>query len=1252
LSAAIWRPPEAAAVEVYALGGFRVLVGGRTLGADAWPRKTARQLFKYLLSRPYRRASREEAIEFLWPEGDPVTGAANLRPTLTALRHALRPTQLIATDREYISIRESPELWVDVDAFEDALAQLRAAEGDMELALLDAASRLYQGDYLPDDWFEEAIGRREALKRRWAPLHLKFARLQQERGDAAGAIRTLERLLQQDAADEDAALELMRLLAQAGRRADALRVFEQVKRHLAEQLDVEPSDRLVRMRERVTAQPASAVAPRAAEAPASSTGGVVAGQHPPPPSRTVILVQSDEPAALPSRDKLEHDIAVRGGQLFERPGRRARPSQYFGVVPRAGDAISLAGQLLRDLRPGGQGRARRLPRMAIHTTPSAPLALDDLDLAFTVCEHLAGAAHPGQVLLSAQSALAVISEGTRLAESTLLDLGDHRLAPDAPPERVYQLAFADQPDDFPPLASLNRLPYTLPRDDTRLIGRDTEVAEITALLRHFRVVTLTGPGGVGKTRLALHVAHTIRHTFADGACMVSLEAIADAELIAPAIAHRLGIVDRRGQFLSGHLTDFLRHRELLLVLDNFEHVAHGTGLIGRLVRDCPSLHVLITSQMLLDLDPEYGSTYEVPPLQVPGPRAPVTLADLQEFSAARMFVDRARAARSDFSVRDSDAEAVAEICRRLEGLPLAIVLAAARVRLMRPAEMTRLKSLLPLLAGGSADQPARQRTLRASIGWTFHLLTARTQVLFARLSTFAGGFSLEAAQQVCGIDTTEGGPEVRPNFVRQTAPRNAATESFGHSEGLSAAFLGSDVLDGVEELITSSLLVRRDEPHGSRYRMLETIREYAWEVLQASGEARAVQRRHAMYYRDLAQRAEPGLLGADQSSALTELAIEHENVRTALQWARSSEEGDLGLGLDLAASIWRFWLISGYVTDGRAWLEDALERRSSVDRCVLARARIAAGELACAAGDLQRGMVHAERSLALYRDMRDDDGIAHALHIRGYCLSSRAQTDADYLEAAAHHQECLDLERRRGHRSGIAKAQHALGEIARYRQHYDEARQRLSEAWQERARLGDSEGQGWSAHCIAWVEYERAANLHEALHWADRALSIWESFPGKSAYGISATRSVRARILLALGDRHGAAADLLESLSLWPLLRYIEWLIYDLEATALLALDGAPTDEGAYQAAVLLGATTALHDTRPAKHRRREPLRIWKTIRQRLGFGPARTARAAGATLTAEAAHAYASDIVHRVYQATGQETRAALPREEPPEPV
>jgi tetratricopeptide (TPR) repeat protein len=427
--------------------------------------------------------------------------------------------------------------------------------------------------------------------------------------------------------------------------------------------------------------------------------------------------------------------------------------------------------------------------------------------------------------------------------------------------------------------------------------------------------------------------------------------------------------------------------------------------------------------------------------------------------------------------------------------------------------------------------------------------------------------------------------------------------------------------------------------------MLETIREYGLEALEASGETQMVLRRHAAYYLDRARLAEEQLRGVGQSTALAELATEHDNIRAALRWARGSHENDLGLGLELAARVWRFWLLNGNLSEGRAWLEDALKQPQAVDAGVLARALVAAGELACAAGDLRSAMGHSDRSLAFYRAIHDDTGIAQSLHIRGYCIASRAQSDAEYLEAATLQRECLELERRRGDRAGVAKAQHALGEIARYSQNYSDAWTRLHAAWRERKELVDRDGEGWSAHCLAWVAYERGVDLPLALEWADRALSVWESFPSESRHGRSATRSLRARIAVRLGDRQAAIADVLESLTLWPLLRYTDWLIYDLLALALVATSPEPTSETAYSAAVLLSAARALHTdaVRPPKHRRREPLRIWNQIRPHLGIDRRAAARSQGRRMDAEAAHAFASDLARQLrLDATGHDSHPA----------
>jgi predicted ATPase len=404
-----------------------------------------------------------------------------------------------------------------------------------------------------------------------------------------------------------------------------------------------------------------------------------------------------------------------------------------------------------------------------------------------------------------------------------------------------------------------------------------------------RLLTLTGPGGTGKTRLGLQVAADLLEDFESGVFFVPLEALRDPTLVASSIARTLGLQDRAGQVLLDSLRESLQDKQMLLVLDNFEQVVAAAPLVAELLAACPRLKCLVTSRVVLRLRGEHE--FPVPPLDLPDPRHLPAMDTLSQYAAVELFIQRALALKPDLRVDNATAPAVVAICVRLEGLPLAIELAAARIKLFPPqALLARLGRRLELLRGGTRDMPERHQTLRHAIAWSYDLLEAGEQALFRRLAVFAGGCTLEAAEVVC-----------------QAVHAPAA----GPGQSL-------EVLDGVASLVDKSLLRQQAQVSGEpRFRMLETLCEYGLECLTASGEEPAVRRAHADYYRVLVEAAEPALTGPAQEAWLEQLEAEHDNVRAALRWAE--ESGEAEMGLRLAGALCQFWLIRGHLREGQEW---------------------------------------------------------------------------------------------------------------------------------------------------------------------------------------------------------------------------------------------------------------------------------------------------------------------------------------------
>jgi non-specific serine/threonine protein kinase len=615
-------------------------------------------------------------------------------------------------------------------------------------------------------------------------------------------------------------------------------------------------------------------------------------------------------------------------------------------------------------------------------------------------------------------------------------------------------------------------PSELPSPTTRLVGREREIAEIAALLLSgdrpdgVRLLTLTGPGGVGKTRLAVAVARELADEFAARVAFVPLAPVRDPSHVIPTVAQGLDVRDAGDSSLTERLIAVLRRQATLLVLDNFEQVVEAAPAIANVLAARPHLHVLVTSRVTLRVSGEH--IYAVPPLATPATGAPISSED-PAAAAVHLFVERARAADHRFTLTEANASTVAALCRRLDGLPLAIELAAARVATLPPAALLlRLEQRLPLLTGGRRDAPQRLRTMRDAIAWSHDLLSAAEQALFRRLSVFVGGFTLEAAEAVAGVESEES-KVARDGDARRAPATPLSTRNFLLSTRHST-------LDLISSLVSKSLLDRVDQPNGEpRFRILETVREYGLEQLEAHGEAESTRRRMAAWLMALIEPAFPQLFGPAQRHWQDLLEVEHDNLRAVLAWALDRREAETAQRLAFAAI--RFWYARGYFTEGRGWAERALASGPTPD-AVRARAMAAAAWMAAEQGDDQRAIDLYEAGLALARQTGDEAWIAQGSTAFALVLEDQGR----FAEAEALHEDALRRYRALGDTVWPPFALNALGLVAYEQGEVDRAAAYFEEALAEFRAVGNSYGAGFALTNLAKVarargDYARANAL-------------------------------------------------------------------------------------------------------------------------------------------------------------------------------
>jgi predicted ATPase/class 3 adenylate cyclase len=764
----------------------------------------------------------------------------------------------------------------------------------------------------------------------------------------------------------------------------------------------------------------------------------------------------------------------------------------FIVFASARNAVAAAAEaqeaLARHVWP--EGVTVRV-RMGLHSGESA--VEDGVYTGFDVfrAARIAAVGHGGQVVLSQATRQLVERELPTALE--LRDLGSHWLKDLERPEHLWQLVVAGLPSDFPPLKTLHVRPGNLPTDPTAFVGRDGEIETLRDLVGRgtVRMVTLTGPGGTGKTRLALEVARGVAEEFPDGVFFVALGSFVGAGTVLPRIAEGVSLTDHAARTVEEAVTAWCRQRRALLVLDNFERVLDDGPSVARLLAACQGLKVLITSRIVLRVAGEHE--FHVPPLPLPHAG---TLSDLDAFGATAsvaLFVQRAQAVRSDFALTRENADAIARLCAGLDGLPLAIELAASRIKLFSPQAMVgRLGRRLDLLKGGARDLPLRHQALRHAIDWSYDLLDAGEKATFRRLSCFRGGCTLDAIEAI--------GCAVGDDPV--------------------------DVTDHVGALIDHSMLRMTDgagdEP---RYRMLETIAEYGAERLALAGEADAARAAHAAYYLALAEEAEPELTKGRQQAWLGRLEAERDNLGAALEWLEAS--GDHVAALRMVAALWRFWVSLGLLRDGVDRLERVLGLPGAQEPTpVRARTLHGTGTLLVSRSEFATARPRLEEALSIWRGLGEERGVAASLN----ALAWLEALHGDPARAERYAKEALASTRSLSDSRGTAVALNNLAFVALRRSDFAAARSLTQEALALRREAGDRRGEAYM--------HVNLANAEAALGRLDVAASLLEE--GESVLRELGDRMtgawallVRARIDQARGHHEAALASLAAATEVW-----------------------------------------------------------------------------------------------------------------------